>query len=249
MTHMPIQMVSPGVHAQSKKEAELKNAIARRWEAGKKDRLELGRDLLELREMLAGKGRDGEFSPWLRSQGIPRTLAYYYISLITNEKCQDFDTSGLEEQPDAESSATWATFGFGFGGEKQSPPKRSFIAALRTPQKPIPACPAEATSESSGSRGAPACLWLLARRDLQRDIHCAVRVGQLQRTSGDEDNLVQNFVLSFFSNQLLKVVHNFVTPSHDGLDLLFIEKPLRSCCQLIAVECFQFGEKLPVTLR
>jgi len=31
------------------------------------------------------------------TQGIPRTLAYYYISLITNEKCQDFDTSEPKE--------------------------------------------------------------------------------------------------------------------------------------------------------
>jgi hypothetical protein len=95
---MQMQMnVVPGAQFQAKREAKLKSVIARRWEAGKKDRLELGRDLHELQEMLAGKGRDGEFAPWLRLQGIPRTLAYYYISLITNEKCQDFDTSELKE--------------------------------------------------------------------------------------------------------------------------------------------------------
>ena len=100
---MPMSMsVVPRLQVQSKREAELKNVIAQRWEAGKKDRLELGRDLYELREMLAGKGRDGEFAPWLRSQGIPRTLAYYYISLITNEKCQDFDTSEVEGKPQSD---------------------------------------------------------------------------------------------------------------------------------------------------
>jgi len=95
---MPMQAsVVLKVEAPSKREAELKNAIAQRWEAGRKDRLELGRDLYELREMLAGKGRDGEFAPWLRAQGIPRGCAYYYISLVTNEKCQDFDTSEAEK--------------------------------------------------------------------------------------------------------------------------------------------------------
>jgi hypothetical protein len=31
--------------------------------------------LTRTHEMLAGKGRDGDFAPWLRSHGIPRTLA------------------------------------------------------------------------------------------------------------------------------------------------------------------------------
>jgi phage N-6-adenine-methyltransferase len=101
---MPIQMrVFSGAEVQSKREVQLKDAISQRWEAGKKDRLELGRDLYELREMLAGKGRDGEFAPWLRSQGIPRTLAYYYISLVTNQKCQDLTLlSENEGKPEAD---------------------------------------------------------------------------------------------------------------------------------------------------
>jgi len=106
--------VVPRAGMEAKREAELKNVIARRWEAGKKDRLELERDLHELQEMLAGKGRDGEFAPWLRSQGIPRTLAYYYISLITNEKCQDFDTSdpketGADDWWQSTASPEWCT--------------------------------------------------------------------------------------------------------------------------------------------
>jgi hypothetical protein len=98
---MPMNMrIASAAEIQSKRETQLKNVIAQKWEAGKKDRMELGKDLYELREMLAGRGRDGEFAPWLRSQGIPRTLAYYYISLITNEKCQDFDTSEAKLEAD-----------------------------------------------------------------------------------------------------------------------------------------------------
>ena len=94
-----------GVAPPSKREAQLKSAINQRWEAGRKDRLELGRDLCELRDMLAGKGRDGEFAPWLRAKGIPRTLAYYYISLATKPEVSDFDTS--EGEGESESDAWW----------------------------------------------------------------------------------------------------------------------------------------------
>jgi hypothetical protein len=30
---------------------------------------------------------------------------------------------------------------------------------------------------------------------------------------------------------------------------LFREEPFRSCCQFVAIECFQFGEELPVALH
>jgi len=99
-------------------ESQLKRAISRRWDAGKKDRLELGRDLHELQKLLAGKGRDGEFAPWLALQGIPRTLAYYYISLVT--KASGFDTS-LDEFPEIdenlETKHTCPRCGYRFSGD------------------------------------------------------------------------------------------------------------------------------------
>jgi hypothetical protein len=43
-------------------------------------------------------------------------------------------------------------------------------------------------------------------------------------------SLIQYFVLSFLSDQLLEMVHNLVAPSHDGLNFWFIEKSLGPCC-------------------
>src|ERR1051326_1978770 len=60
--------------------------------------------------------------------------------------------------------------------------------------------------------------------------------------------LVENLVLPFFSDQLLEMFHDLVSPGHERLKLGLGEKSFRSCCQFFGVEGFELAEELPVPL-
>jgi len=46
----------------------------------------------------------------------------------------------------------------------------------------------------------------------------------------DMPGLVEDFVLPFFGDQLLEMVHNLVAARHDRLNFRLGEKSFRSCC-------------------
>lgn len=61
-------------------ECEVKTAILDRWKISEPNRKELGKLLSKLQEMLAIRGRKGQFTAWLEQNHISRATAYRYIA-------------------------------------------------------------------------------------------------------------------------------------------------------------------------